>query len=116
MGGCGWEIVSRDMDKGEPDAAHAIARALNNRNYTALATRPLEIMRTVESSCNRDPSAMEVPWDRVKAAMLKAFGPVVMDEAYYNAFQLMVTAGGRDSKSCGIFSKGRAISSTNLGG
>ena len=114
VGGTEWEILSSDMDKEDPDAAHAIAVALNNKNKVALTTGHLEIMRTLKSLCKPDPSTMEVPWGRVKAAMMKAFGPVVQDEAYYNAFHLMVTAGGRDSKSWGDFSNGRAISSTNL--
>ena len=99
MDGTEWEILSSDMDKEDPDAAHTIALALNNKNKVALATGHLEIMRTLKSLCKPDPNNMEVPWDRVKAAMLKALGSTVLDEAYYNAFQLVVTAGGQSSES-----------------
>ena len=55
MGGTEWEILSSDMDKEDPDAAHTIAFALNNKNKVALATGHLEIMRTLKSLCKPDP-------------------------------------------------------------
>ena len=116
VGGTEWEILSRDMDKEEPDAAHAIALALNNKNSVAFRTVHLALMRTLKGLCKPDPTTMELPWDRVKAALLKAFGPAVLDDAYYYAFQLMMTAGAQSSESWGDFTNGRAISSTNLGG
>ena len=48
VGGIEWEILSSDMDKEEPDAAHIIALALNNRNSIAVATGHLEVLRTLK--------------------------------------------------------------------
>ena len=81
MSGGEWQVLSKDMDIED-------ALALNNRNKVAFATWHLEIMRTLESLCRPDPKTLEIPWDKVKAAMLKAFGPVVLDEAYFNAFSV----------------------------
>ena len=38
VGGTDWEILSSDMDKEEPNAAHIIALALNNKNRVAFRT------------------------------------------------------------------------------
>ncbi len=65
VGGTEWEILSSDMENEEPNAAHIIALALNNKNKVALATGHLEFLRT--------------PYDRVQAAMIKIFGSVVDD-------------------------------------
>ena len=100
MSGCEWEILSSDMGAIEPEAAPIIALALNTKNKMALATGHLEMMRTMKSLCKPDPFTLEMPWENVKAAMIKAFGPVlVTDESYYHAFQLMLTAGGGESTS-----------------
>ena len=55
VGGTEWEILSSDMDKEDPNAAHTIALAFNNKNKVALATGHLEIMRTLKSLCKPDP-------------------------------------------------------------
>ena len=114
LGGRKWEVLSSDMDIEEPEAAGIIALALSNR--AVLVTGHLEMMRTLKSLCRPDPRTLEIPWGKVKAAMLKACGPFALDDACYNAFQLMVAAGGHESKSWADFSNGRAISSTNLSG
>ena len=114
LGGRKWEVLSSDMDIEEPEAAGIIALALSNR--AVLVPGHLEMMRTLQSLCRPDPRTLEIQWGKVKAAMLKAFGPVALDEACYNAFQLMVAAGGHESKSWADFSNGRSISSTNLSG
>ena len=116
LGGRTWEVLSSDMDIEEPAAAGTIALAVNAKNKMALATGHLEMMRTLKSLCKPDPTTLAVPWEQVRAAMIKNFGPIAMDEAYHDAFHLVVTAGGRESTSWGDFSNGRAISSTNLGG
>ena len=116
LGGSEWEILSSDMEKEEPEAAHTIALALNNKNRVAFSTGHLEMMRTLNSLCRPDPRTLEIPWGKVKAAMLKTCGPFALDDACYNAFKLMVAAGGHESKSWADFSNGRAISSTNLSG
>ena len=105
MGGTEWEILSSDMDKEEPNAAHTIALALNDKNKMAFATAHLEIMRTPQSFCKPEPTAMEIPWDRVRAQMYKTFGTGFSNEAYYNAFELMVTSGGANSESWNDFFK-----------
>ena len=99
VGGTEWEILSRDMDKEEPHAAHTIANALNRRNSAALCTTHLEMMRTLKGLCKPDPRTIEVPWDRVKAQMIKTFGTAARDDAYFAAYQLIVTAGGHVSES-----------------
>ena len=99
VGGTEWEILSRDMDKEEPGAAHTIAVSLNRKNSVAPSTTHLEIMRTLQGLCKPEPKTMEVPWDRVKAKMIKTFGPAARDDAYFAAYQLIVTAGGHVSES-----------------
>ena len=105
VGGGEWEILSCDMDIEEPEAAHTIALALNNKNKIAFATGHLEIMRTLKSLCKPDPTTMEVPWQRVQAAMAKTFGTCVLDEAYYHAFQLVAQSGGNASETWSEFFK-----------
>ena len=114
LGGRTWEVLSSDMDREEPEAAGIIALALSNK--AVLIAGHLEMMRTLKSLCRPDPRTLEIPWGKVKAAMVKACGPLALDDACYNAFQLMVAAGGDESKSWADFSNGRAISSTNLSG
>ena len=99
VGGTEWEILSRDMDKEEPRAAHTIALSLNRKNSAALCSTHMEMMRTLKGLCKPDPRTMEVPWDRVKAQMIKTFGPAARDDAYVAAHQLIVTAGGHVSES-----------------
>ena len=62
-------------------------------------------MRTLKNLCNPDPRTMECPYDRVQAAMLKRFGPEVADAGYFNAFQLVMTSGGKQSESWSEFFK-----------
>ena len=44
VGATEWEILSSDMDKEEPNAAHIIALALNQKNKIAFSTAHLEIL------------------------------------------------------------------------
>ena len=97
-GGSEWEILSSDMDKEEPDAAHIIALALNSKNKVAFVNGHLEILRTLKALCNPDPKTLAIPFDRVQAAMIKSFGSAVKDKSYYSAFQLLVTSGGNKSE------------------
>ena len=105
VGGTEWEILSSDMDKEEPNAAHIIALALNNKNRVALRTGHLEVLRTLKSLCNPDPRTMEVPYDRVKAAMFKSFGALAHERAYHHAFNLLVLSGGQHSETFNDFFK-----------
>ena len=105
VGGTEWEILSSDMDKEEPNAAHIIALALNQNNQIAFSTAHLEILRTLKSLCNPDPKSMEVPFAPVKAQMLKSFGAVAEEPAYYHAFRLVLTSGGSASKTFDEFFK-----------
>ena len=116
VSGTEWEILSRDTDKEEPRAAHTIALALNRKNSAALCTTHMEMLRTLKGLCKPDPRTMEVPWDRVKAQMIKTFGPAARDDAKFAAYQLIVTAGDQVSESWDDFSDGRVISSTSLAG
>ena len=101
LGGRKWEVLSSDMDIEEPEAAGIIALALSNK--AALATGHLEMMMTLKSLCRPDPRTLEIPWGKVKAAMLKTCGPFALDDACHNAFKLMVAAGGHESKSWADF-------------
>lgn len=103
MAGCEWEVLSSKMDIEEPTAAHIIALALNSSNQIALETGHLEIMRTLMFLCNPDPHTLEVSWDKVRSAMYPSIGKSVDGSAYYPAFQLMATSGGRDSASWADF-------------
>ena len=57
-----WEILSYKMDIEEPNAAHIIALALNNKNKVALKTAHLEMMRTLKLLCKPDPTTLAIPW------------------------------------------------------
>ena len=99
VGGHEWEILSQDMDKEEPTAAHTIALALNNKNKVALVTGHLEIMRTLKSLCKPDPKTLEMPYPPVRSALIKSYGSVVNDTPFYHAFQLVVLSGGHESET-----------------
>ena len=58
VGGTEWEILSSDMDKEEPNAAHTIVLALNDKNKMAFGTAHLEIMRTLNHCASPNPK----PW------------------------------------------------------
>ena len=105
MGGTEWEILSSDMDKEEPNAAQIIAIALNKRNQVAMSIGHLEILRTLKSLCNPDPVTFAVPYDQVEAALIKDFGSVVKDTAYYNVFRLVIASGGSTSETWNDFFK-----------
>ena len=92
-----WEILSSDMDTEEPEAAHTIALALNTKNKIAQVTGHLEMMRTMKGLIKPDPNTLEMPWETVKASMVKAFGNAVLHDSFKDAFQLMLTSGGSDS-------------------
>ena len=99
QGGTEWEILSSDMDTEAPDAAHIISLALNNKNKVAFATGHLEILRTLKQLCTPDPVTLACPYDRVRTALLKRFGPEINDVGFYNAYQLVMTSGGIHSES-----------------
>ena len=103
VGGCEWEILSSDMDTEEPEAAHIIALALNTKNKIAQATGHLEMMRTMKGLIKPNPDTLEMPWEVVKASMVKAFGTAALDDSFYYAFKLMLTSGGRESTSWAEF-------------
>ena len=105
VGGSEWAILSSAMDIEEPNAAHIIALALNKKNQVAMATGHLEMLRTLKSLCNPDPQTLEVPYDRVRAAMVKSFGSTADDAAYYKVFQLVMTSGGSTSDTWNDFFK-----------
>ena len=105
VGGTEWEILSSDMDKEEPNAAHIIALALNQKNQIAFSTAHLEILRTLKSLCNPAPQTMEVPFAPVKAQLSKSFGATAEEPAYYHAFRLVLTSGGSASKTFDEFFK-----------
>ena len=115
-GGTEWEILSSDMDTETPDAAHIISLALNNKNKVAFATGHLEILRTLKQLCTPDPVTLACPYDRVRTALLKRFGPEINDPCFYNAYQLVMTSGGINSESWNDFSNVRVFSSMNPGG
>ena len=56
---------------------------IEQKNQVAMVTGHVEILRTLKSLCNPDPSTGAVPWNQVEAAMIKNFGPTVKDAAYY---------------------------------
>ena len=64
-----------------------------------MATGHVEMLRTLKPLCNPDPVTLAVPYNQVEAAMIKNFGPTVKDAAYYNAFQLVMTSGGKNSET-----------------
>ena len=105
VGGTEWEILSSDMDKEEPNAAHIIAIALNKKNQFAMATGHLEIVMTLKSLCKPHPKTLELPYKQVEAMLIKNFGSVVRDPSYYNVFQLVVTSGGKNSETWNDFFK-----------
>ena len=86
------------MDKEEPDAAHIIALAYNDKNKVAMATGHLEMMRYLQSLCTPDPST-ELHWDDILLSMQKRFGKHNMADIanYHHAYKLMVVSGGSNS-------------------
>ena len=101
--GSEWEVLSAKMDREAPNAAHVIALALNHKNSVVLATSHLEIMRTLKGLCKPAPVTLEIPWDRVKAGLLKTFGSDFQTDPYYYCFHLIVHAGGSSSESWNDF-------------
>ena len=108
--GAMWEILSSDMDVEEPDAAHIIALAYNDKNQVAMATGHLEMMRYLQSLCTPDPST-ELHWDAILLSMQKRFGKHNMADIanYHHAYKLMVVSGGSDSLTWKDFFRWAAI-------
>ena len=98
MGGREWQILSSDMEKEEPRAAHIISMALSNRNAIAMRTAHTEIMRTLVKLCDPDPKTLMVPYDRVRDQLLQLFGSTIHEPGYCSALRIVCKTGGKVSK------------------
>ena len=114
--GTEWEILSSDMNKKEPKAAHIIALALDNKNKRAFSIGQVEILKALKSLCNPNPGTFRAQYDSIQAWMANGLGHDADDDRYYYAFRLVMISGGKNSETLNDFSNGRIISSTNLSG
>ena len=94
-----WEILEPAMDIEEPEAALAISIALNKRNEAAMRTGHTQIMKTLVGLCKPDPRGLDetVPFEPIRSKMVDYYGAAVDHPDFYQAFRLIMDAGGCNS-------------------
>jgi len=90
-----WEMLESAMDIEEPDAALVISIALNKRNEAAMSTAHTQIMRTLVGLCKPEPNG--VPFEPIRSKMVDYYGAAVDHPDFYQAFRLIMDAGGAGS-------------------